>query len=73
MLKYCQKIYLKTIYAKLLISNQLSVAYKLFLYKILVKTATEAHRNDGSAAVRGRGGLKFRHYWTSSGAPVSFA
>ena len=45
-------MYHKTIDAKQLISNQLSVAYKLFLYKKLINAATEAHEDDGSAAVR---------------------
>ena len=50
MLKQCQKIQYETIDAKQLISNQLSVAYKLFLYKILIKAATKAHSNNGLVA-----------------------
>ena len=42
----------ETIDAKQLISNKLSVAYKLFLYKNLIKAAIKAHEDDGSAAVR---------------------
>ena len=40
----------ETIHAKQLISNLFLVAYKLFLYKILIKAAIEAHRDDGSIA-----------------------
>ena len=58
------KTYHETIHAKLLISNQLSVAYKLFLYKILIKAAIEAHRDDGSIVLRGRGRLNFQDFWT---------
>ena len=36
--------------AKQLISNLFLVAYKLFLYKILIKAAIKAHEDDGSIA-----------------------
>ena len=48
--KIVSKIIVWGIDAKLLISNQLSVAYKLYLYKILIKDAIEAHRDYGSIA-----------------------
>jgi hypothetical protein len=64
----CPKMYLKIIELKYLISNLYLVAYKLFLYKILINIGIEAHRNDGSVAGRLEGGLKFGHYWTQSGA-----
>ena len=82
--------------AKQLISNLFLVAYKLFLYKILIKAAIKAHEDDGSIAqgvsdikknghvaagrqpyahfleIKREGGhLKFGHFWTKSGAPVS--
>ena len=43
-------MYLEAIDAKLLISNLFLVAYKLFLYKILIKVAIEAHEKDRSVA-----------------------
>lgn len=67
------KTYHETIHAKQLISNLFLVAYKLFLYKNRIKDAIKAHWTIGSVAVRHGGGLKFGHYWTKSGAPVSFA
>ena len=66
-------MYYETIDPKQLISNLFLVAYKLFLYKILIKAATEAHKDDGSAAVWGRGSLISGHICLKSGAPVSFA
>lgn len=41
---------LETIDVKQLISNLFLVAYKLFLYKILIKAATKAHMTIGSIA-----------------------
>ena len=38
------------IIVKKLISNLFLVAYKLFLYKNLIKATIKAHRNDGSIA-----------------------
>lgn len=58
------KTYHETIHAKQLISNLFLVAYKLFLYKILIKAATEAHRNDGLIALRCRGRSNFQDFWT---------
>ena len=38
------------IIAKKFISNLFLVVYKLFSYKILIKTATQTHKHDGSVA-----------------------
>lgn len=50
--------------AKQLISNLFLVAYKLFLYKILINDGIEAHRNDGSVAW---GVLKIGHLGRKAG------
>ena len=64
----CVKIVSKNasedINAKKLISNLFLVAYKLFLYKILIKPAIEAHKEDGSIAIWDRGRSDFQDFWT---------
>ena len=67
----CVKIVSKNasddIIAKQLISNLFLVAYKLFLYKIRIKYGLEAHKDDGSIAIRVGGDHKFGHYDKKAG------
>ena len=61
----------KPVNAKMLISNLFLVAYKMFLYKILIKAAIEAHKHDGTVAIWVGGGHISRIFGHVSGAPVS--